>query len=73
MGAAGACARAAGLPETELYAVCTAHADTAQAAADKFGVTGAYGSDKALDADKRGRSGGGRGARPAHYDFPKTP
>ncbi len=25
------------LPETELYAVCTAHADTAQAAADKYG------------------------------------
>ena len=30
---------------------CTAHADTAQAAADKFGVTRAYGSDKALNAD----------------------
>ena len=40
-----------GLPETELYAVCTAHADTAQAAADKFGVKRAYGDDKALNAD----------------------
>ena len=40
-----------GVSEAELYAVCTAHADTAQAAADKFGVTRAYGSDKALDAD----------------------
>jgi len=28
-----------GVSETELYAVCTTHADTAQAAADKFGVT----------------------------------
>ena len=52
-----------GLPETELYAVCTAHADTAQAAADKFGVKRAYGDDKALDADRAGRSRGGRGAR----------
>ena len=33
-----------GLAETDLYAVCTAHADTAQAAADKFGVTTAYGA-----------------------------
>ena len=40
-----------GVPEAELYAVCTAHADTAQAAADKFGVTCAYGNDQALDAD----------------------
>ena len=32
-----------GVPEAELYAVCTAHANTAQAAADKFGVTRAYG------------------------------
>jgi predicted dehydrogenase len=41
-----------GVSETELYAVCTAHANTAQAAADKFGVECAYGSDKALNADK---------------------
>jgi len=31
-----------GVSEAELYAVCTAHAATAQAAADKFGVTRAY-------------------------------
>jgi predicted dehydrogenase len=49
-----------GVSEAELYAVCTAHADTAQAAADKFGVTRAYGSDKALGADRS--SSGGRGA-----------
>src|SRR6187401_2033574 len=37
-----------GLPETQLYAVCTAHADTAQAAADKYGVKHAYSDVKAL-------------------------
>jgi predicted dehydrogenase len=42
-----------GVSEAELYAVCTAHADTAQAAADKFGVTRAYGDDRALDAEGR--------------------
>jgi predicted dehydrogenase len=31
-----------GVSETEIYAVCTAHAATARAAADKFGVTRAY-------------------------------
>jgi predicted dehydrogenase len=39
------------MDQTELYAVCTAHADTAQAAADKLGVQRAYGSDKAMLAD----------------------
>jgi len=39
------------LPETELYAVCTAHADTAQAAADKYGVKRAYSDVKAMGAD----------------------
>jgi predicted dehydrogenase len=41
------------LPETELYAVCTAHADTAQAAADKYGVKHAYSDVKALGKDPR--------------------
>lgn len=40
-----------GMPETELYAVCTAHADTAQAAAEKLGVARAYGNDKAMLAN----------------------
>src|SRR5690349_24201323 len=39
------------LPETELHAVCTAHADTAQAAADQYGVKKAYSDDRAMDAD----------------------
>ena len=37
-----------GVPETDLYAVCTAHAETAQKAADKFGVECAYGVEHAL-------------------------
>src|SRR3979490_1942814 len=40
-----------GVPETELYAVCTAHADTAQAAADKYGVERAYSDDKTMNAN----------------------
>ena len=32
-----------GLAETELFAMCTAHAETAQAAADKFSVECAQG------------------------------
>ena len=39
------------LPETEIYAVCTAHADTAQAAADKYGVKHAYSDVKTMGAD----------------------
>src|SRR5687768_14569214 len=41
------------LPEIDLYALCTAHADTAQAASDKYGVKRAYGDDKSLNADKQ--------------------
>ena len=39
------------LREIELYALCTAHADTAQAAADKYGVKRAYGDAKAMNVD----------------------
>ena len=39
------------LPETELYALCTAHADTAQDAAERYGVKRAYGDVEALGAD----------------------
>ena len=40
-----------GLAETQLYAVCTAHSDTAQVAAQQYGVQHAYGDIKALGAD----------------------
>ena len=50
------------LPEAELYAVCTAHADTAQAAADKFGVKRATATTKRWAPIRRSKPGG-RGAR----------
>jgi predicted dehydrogenase len=61
-----------GVAETELYAVCTAHAETAQAAADKFGVECAYGSDKALNADKRVEAVAVAVRVPAHYELSKN-
>ena len=59
------------LPETELYAMCTAHAETAQAAADKFAVECAYGSDDALNADKRVEAVAVAVRVPAHYELTK--
>src|SRR6266498_504385 len=61
-----------GVSEAELYAVCTAHADTAQAAADKFGVTGAYGNDKALHADAEVEAVVVAVRVPAHYELSKN-
>src|SRR3990172_5458312 len=61
-----------GVSEAELYAVCTAHAETARAAADKFGVTRAYGSDKALNADAGGEAVDVAVRVPAHYELCKN-
>ena len=61
-----------GVSEAELYAVCTAHADTAQAAADKFGVECAYGSDKTLNADPRVEAVAVAVRVPAHYELSKN-
>jgi len=60
------------LPETELYAVCTAHADTAQAAADKFGVTRAYSDDKTMGADAQVEAALVAVRVPAHYALAKN-
>jgi predicted dehydrogenase len=60
------------LPETELYAVCTAHADTAQAAADKFGVTRAYSDDRTMDADPAVEAALVAVRVPAHYALAKN-
>lgn len=60
------------LPETELYAVCTAHADTAQAAAEKFGVERAYGDDKTMDADPHVEAALVAVRVPAHYVLTKN-
>ena len=61
-----------GMPETELYAVCTAHADTARAAADKFGVARAYGNDKELNADAQVEAVVIAVRVPAHYQLTKN-
>jgi predicted dehydrogenase len=61
-----------GVGEAELYAVCTAHAQTAQAAADKFGVARAYGSDTALHADAEVEAVAVAVRVPAHYGLSKN-
>jgi predicted dehydrogenase len=59
------------LPETELYAVCTAHADTAQAAADKYGVKHAYSDVKVLGKDPHVEAALVAVRVPAHYALSK--
>ena len=61
-----------GVPEVELYAMCTAHADTAQAAAEKFAVPRAYGSDAALNADAQVEAVAVAVRVPAHYQLVKN-
>ena len=61
-----------GLPEAELYGVCTAHADTAQAAADKFGVARAYGNDEQLNADSQVEAVAIAVRVPAHYELARN-
>jgi predicted dehydrogenase len=60
-----------GLPETELFAVCTAHADTAQAAAEKYGVKRAYSDVKALGTDPQVEAALVAVRVPAHYALAK--
>jgi len=60
------------LPETELYAVCTAHADTAQAAADKYGVKHAYSDVKTMGADPQVEAALVAVRVPAHYVLAKA-
>jgi predicted dehydrogenase len=61
-----------GVPETELYALCTAHTDTARAAANQFGVTRAYGSDKELNANREVEAVAIAVRVPAHYQLTKN-
>jgi hypothetical protein len=61
-----------GLPQTELYAVCTAHADTAWAAAEKFGVARAYGDDKVMGADPQVEAALVAVRVPVHYVLTRT-
>ena len=61
-----------GIAEAELVAVCTAHGNTAQAAAEKLGVTYAYGTDQALHADPRVEAVVVSVRVPAHYQLTKN-
>jgi predicted dehydrogenase len=59
------------LPETQLYAVCTAHADTAQAAADRYGVKHAYSDVKVMGKDAQVEAALVAVRVPAHYALAK--
>jgi predicted dehydrogenase len=60
------------LPETELYAVCTAHEETARAAADKYGVELAYHDDKVMHANQQVEAAAVVVRVPAHYALTKN-
>jgi predicted dehydrogenase len=60
------------LPEIDLYALCTAHADTAQAASDKYGVKIAYGDDKSMNADAQVEATAVAVRVPKHYVLTKN-
>src|SRR3954470_18226257 len=60
------------LPEIDLYAFCTAHADTAQAAAEKYGVQRAYGDDKLMNADRQVEAVCVAVRVPKHYELTKN-
>ncbi len=55
------------VPEVSLYAVCTAHADTAQAAADKYNVKHAYSDLSTMGADAQVEAALVAVRVPAHY------
>jgi predicted dehydrogenase len=59
------------LKETQISAVCTAHADTAQAAAEKYGVKRAYGDVKAMGKDPEVDTALVAVRVPAHYALSK--
>ena len=61
-----------GIPEAQLYAVCTAHADTAQTAAEKYGVKRAYSDVKALGADPQVEAALIAVRVPAHYELARN-
>ena len=60
------------LPETEIYAVCTAHEDTARAAGEKYGVERAYGDINAMNANPAVEAALVAVRVPAHYVLAKS-
>jgi predicted dehydrogenase len=59
------------LPEARLHAVCTAHADTAQAAAEKYGVKHAYSDVRSLCTNPEVDAALVAVRVPAHYSITK--
>lgn len=60
------------LPETEIYAVCTAHEETAKAAGGKYGVERTYGNDQAMHANPAVEAALVAVRVPAHYMLAKN-
>jgi predicted dehydrogenase len=60
------------LPEIDLYAFCTAHSDTAQAAAEQHGVERAYGDDKLMNANPNVEAVCVAVRVPKHYELTKN-
>jgi predicted dehydrogenase len=60
------------LPEIDLYALCTAHADTAQAARDKYGIERVYSDQQTLNADTRVEAVAVAVRVPKHYELTKN-
>lgn len=57
------------LPETELYAVCTAHEETARAASEKYSVELSYHNDKTMAANPQVEAVAVVVRVPAHYEL----
>jgi predicted dehydrogenase len=60
------------LPETELYAVCTAHKETAQAASEKYDVELAYYDDKTMNENPQVEAVSVSVRVPAHFELTKN-
>jgi predicted dehydrogenase len=60
------------LPEVKIHALCTAHADTAQAAVDKYGVGRPYSDDKTMNADPQVEATLVAVRVPKHYELTKN-
>jgi len=60
------------LPETELYAVCTAHEETAQAASEKYSVELFYHDDKVMNENPQIEAVSVAVRVPAHFELTKN-
>jgi len=60
------------LPETELYAVCTAHEETAQIASEKYSVELAYHNDQTMNGNPQVEAISVAVRVPAHYELTKN-